>query len=101
MLDDRIDRFLLLFAQNPMKHRFNRLPFEALVTEHRLDFEGMQQLNQIRQAPARQRQMFAEILSAANYSGFVKSRQSHGLRLIELWILEGSYSQDPIHQGRR
>jgi len=98
MLSDRIDRFLLLFAQNPMKHCFNRLSGEALVTHLRLDLEGLKQLDYIRQAPARQRQMFAKILSAADDARFVECGQPHGLRLIELRILEGSYSQDPIHQ---
>ncbi len=74
---------------------------EPLVDDLGSDAEFLEQLEQLFKAPARQSQVLGKVFCATDHPRLAEGRKTHRLRPVELRILKGAKTDEPIQQGRR
>lgn len=102
MADKLRNRLLLERTKLSVKLNFDRHPGKPLIANLRLDAMCFEQRNSVSEATPRQSDVVGEIIAARDHTRLPVSRQTHCLRLIELWILEcGQPKQAIEHRGRQ
>ena len=92
---------LLLGSQFAMKCHIQWFSRESFIANADLDAQVGEQRLHFLQTPARQTDMIRVILGAGNDSRLAVRRQTHCLRLVELWILKCGKPEQSIAQSRR
>ena len=82
-----------------MKRQAQRLPAVAFVADDWPNTQVRQDLTNILQTTARDRDVISVFFAAADNAWLVVGREAHGLRLIELRILEGRHPQQPVSKA--
>lgn len=88
MFQHRVGGQLLLRSQLALKGHLQWLSAAASVVDDGPNIRVRQNLTDIVQTAAQDADVMRMFLGAADDTGLVVSRQAHGLRLVELWILE-------------
>jgi hypothetical protein len=93
----------LRLVQRPLKpySARKRIANHPQIIQLNLGALGSDQLNSFVEASARQPHMTPMKFGAGDNPRLAEGRETHGLRTIELWILEGCQAYEPRRRCRR
>ena len=93
------DRSLLVQAQGSLEADIKDLTLTARIVQRARYAVFQEQRLRSLQTATGQGNVLGIILRAANDAGLVPHRHAHGLRLVELGVLERSQANEPVSQG--
>lgn len=99
MSHERVCRCLLLRLQFTLKHHVKTFTDEAFVSNSGANSQFVECLSHVFKAASGQADVMWMIFCARDDARFVIGGQSHRLRLVELRVLKGCQSKQPVSQA--